>query len=84
MQITAIKNKKGKILTEEIQVLNRWKEYVEELYSKNINTKNTTTDDKRTAEKDWKGPTILLSEVEWVIKNMKNKKAQGIDEIQQR
>ena len=54
------------------------------IYSKNVvivNTTNTTIEDKRTVEKDRKGPTILLSEVEWAIKNMKNKKAQGIDEI---
>ena len=81
MRITAIKDTNGKLLTDEMQVLNRWKEYVEELYSKDINTTNTTIEDERTVEKDLKGPTILMSEVEWAIKNLRNKKAQGIDEI---
>lgn len=84
MKITAIKDNNGKLLTEETQVLNRWKEYVEELYNKDITTitaTTTTIEDEKTVEKDRKGPSILMSEVEWAIKNLKTKKAQGIDEI---
>ena len=68
-----IKDKEGKILFETNLIEDRWKEYISELYDdkdrKDIVIENTD------------GPPILISEVKYAMKNMKNNKAPGRDEI---
>jgi exonuclease III len=68
-----IKNKDGNILFETEAIVNRWTEYVEELF-----------DDKRgdnPIRSFLKGPSILKSEVEKGLKCMSTGKACGIDNI---
>ena len=70
-----IKSKSGEIIMEKAQVLQRWTEYIKELY-----------EDDRHKEKPWikksmHGPRILKAETEKAINRMKNNKATGPDEI---
>ena len=69
-----IKSKDGSILIDKADVLNRWSEYIEELF-----------DDEReklpTINKEIDGPPILKDEVEAAIKRMKSGKATGPDNI---
>ena len=68
-----IKNKKGDILFETNEIMDRWTEYVEELFH-----------DSRSEQKlksFLQGPEILTSEVEKALKWMKIGKASGIDNI---
>ncbi|CAF1302854.1 unnamed protein product [Adineta ricciae] len=69
-----IKSKSGTILMEKHDILNRWSEYIEELF-----------DDNRAAKpiikKNIEGPTIMKDEVRKAIKSMKTNKATGPDGI---
>ena len=68
-----ISDKNGKMLFDSEEVTNRWVECVNELY---FDERGSPPD---ISNKD--GYVILQSEVEWVIKNLKNGKAGGNDEI---
>ena len=61
-------------MTEREDVLQRWKEYVEELY-------NDERGDKPNYEVVEPGPPILKEEVEKAVKRMKRRKAVGSDGI---
>ena len=69
-----IKAKDGSVLLEKEEILERWSEYIEELF-----------DDNRTAlpelRKNISGPKILKSEIEAAINKIKKNKAQGPDNI---
>ncbi|GFO09383.1 RNA-directed DNA polymerase from mobile element jockey-like [Plakobranchus ocellatus] len=65
-----IKSKDGTMLTEKSEILNRWSEYVEDLF-KDDRCK------KPKIKKNIESPTILKEEVEAAIKKMKNGKATG-------
>ena len=68
-----IKSKDGNVLIDRTDVLNRWSEYIEELF-----------DDEReklTINKEIDGPPILKEEVKAAIKKMKLGKATGPDNI---
>ena len=71
---TVIKDRNGNILTDRNEVLERWREYVEELYS-----------DQRGEKPDFgdiePGPPILKGEVQKVVKNMKWRKSEGSDGV---
>ena len=71
---TIIQDKDGNILTERLQVLKRWEEYVKELYG-----------DKRSERPDFgeatPGPYILKREVEKALGRMKWRKAEGNDGV---
>ncbi|GFO20090.1 endonuclease-reverse transcriptase [Plakobranchus ocellatus] len=69
-----IKSKDGTMLMEKKEILNRWAEYVEDLF-KDDRCK------KPKIKKNIEGPTILKEEVEAAIKKMKNGKATGPDNI---
>jgi hypothetical protein len=80
---TTIKNETGELLTEPESVRNRWKEYVEVLYDKNgkPKTEEMGIEDKEEVCDDCKGPGILASEITAAVKEMKNNKAVGVDNI---
>jgi hypothetical protein len=58
-------------------VKERWREYTEELYRKDLRVK----DEQLTKEVYEKEPVILESEVEWAICQLKDNKAPGMDGI---
>ena len=72
MNSTCIKAKNGDILMMKQEILDRWTEYIEELF-----------DDERgelpKISKDTEGPKILQDEVENAIKKLKKNKACGPD-----
>jgi hypothetical protein len=69
-----IKSKTGSILMEKSEILNRWSEYIQELFD----------DDrlpKPNIKKNIEGPPIMKDEVRQAIKSIKNNKATGSDGI---
>ena len=70
-----IKSKSGEIIMEKAQVLQRWTEYIKELYE------DDRHEEKPWIKKDMQGPRILKAEIEKAINHMKNNKATGPDEI---
>ena len=71
---TIVKDRNGNILSERIDVLNRWREYVEGLYR-----------DDRGEKPEFDGcelgPPILRNEIEKAVRGMKWRKAEGSDGI---
>jgi hypothetical protein len=80
---TAINGKDGKLLTEPQEVMNRWKEYTEELYCRDSKPKMEELDveNEEDVEEDGMGPTLLESEIKEAIRAMKCGKAVGVDGI---
>ena len=80
---TAIKDHNGSLLTDKMNIRGRWKTYIEDLYNKpNKPTQEELQLEKEEEiEEDFKGPSILQSEVEEAIRHMKKKKSEGIDNI---
>ena len=73
---TALRNKNGDVIYEKEQVLDRWVEYIGELFNDNrpeILPETSTT--------ELTGKDILRSEVEAAIKSMRNGKTTGNDKI---
>jgi hypothetical protein len=62
------------------QVLKIWEIYVEELYDRASRPENLNVESEEVDE-DHKGPHILLSVVEKAIKEMRDKKATGDDDV---
>ena len=80
-----VSDKQGRLLNETNEVKNRWKEYVEELYR----SEDGELHDNQGLEKEEEtqgreediGPEVLGDEVRAAIKELKNNKAEGIDNI---
>ncbi|CAF4403007.1 unnamed protein product [Didymodactylos carnosus] len=81
--IHTIKNKDGTLLTDPKLMRQRWKEYIEELYAKDDQPTEEEIDleSEMDVEVDNAGPGILDDEIEAAIRQMKDKNAEGIDEI---
>jgi hypothetical protein len=72
------------LLIYEDQIRNRWKEYIEELYvEENVPSGIEMSDNTQQASNnaDEQGPSILKEEIRRAIKEMKLRKAEGIDGI---
>jgi hypothetical protein len=69
-----IKSKNGTILMDKQDILNRWSEYIEELFDDNRASKPNI-------KKSIEGPPIMKDEVRQAIKSMKLNKATGPDGI---
>lgn len=76
----ALRSKTGEILITAEQKVNRWKEYLEELYTSHFN--GNILEEENCVEEEDKRDYILQSEIDFAIENLKNKKACGMDEIQ--
>src|SRR6266576_1795586 len=76
-----IEDKNGEIITDEKEVANRWKEYIEDLYNSHEKKNREMIEQEWEVREDEIGPEILKEEVILAIKEMKNGKAVGIDEI---
>ena len=73
-----IKDEEGNIITEGQAVLNRIREYTENLYRKPVNETEGNRIDLSDGEQE---PNVLIDEVRKAIKQLKNGKAAGVDEI---
>jgi len=62
-------------------VLKIWENYVTELYDRTNRPENLEVEPEEEADTDEKGPYILQSEVEKSIKEMRNRKATGDDNV---
>lgn len=79
----AIQDKSGFLLNDPDKVRKRWQEYIEELYGTCDKPKieEFGLEQEGNVEEDDKGPELLVDEIRVAIKEMKNKKAEGIDGI---
>ena len=69
-----IKSKEGTIIVEKEEILERWAEYINDLF-------NDDRIEKPTILKNMDGPKILKSEVESSLHKLKRNKAAGPDEV---
>ncbi|XP_071580973.1 uncharacterized protein [Temnothorax nylanderi] len=74
----AIEDKSDKILWESNDIVERWRQYCEELYKEDTVAENGEQAIKMTNERE---PPILKSEVEEAITHLKPNKAPGLDEV---
>ena len=82
-QNDGIEDNSGKLLTDGIEIRERWKEHIEELYSKDNKPtwEEMNVENEKLVEIDNVGPAILESEIIEAINRMKINKAEGIDGI---
>ena len=71
-----IKDKNGRDLVDTEEIKKRWKEYMEELYKKDLNEPDYYNDVFSHPE-----PDILECEVKWALRSTAVNKASGYDEI---
>jgi len=79
----AIKDRNGEMLIEREDVKNRWKEYVGELYCSCDKPKydELGIELEKDVDEDNKGPEILEEEISKAIRELKNGKAVGMDDV---
>src|SRR5664279_1800877 len=80
-RIKSVKNKQGIVLTEPVQVKERWKEYFDQLYNDPNEMNEQYLEDLPEVHNEEDIPNIGIDEVRSVIRRMKTKKAPGIDNI---
>ena len=76
-RVEVIKDEQGNNLTEERDIKNRWKEYVENLYMRNNQIKDNFTKSIPLENE----PNILEEEVRLALKELANNKSPGVDNI---
>lgn len=79
----AIKNEEGDILTEEVEIMNRWKEYFQKLLNTQVETQQENEEDQ-VSEEEERGneeDKITKEELKEAINELKNGKAPGSDRI---
>jgi hypothetical protein len=67
------------MLVDQKQVFKIWETYAEELYDRSNRPENLNVEPE--VDEDHKGPHILRSEAEKAIKEMRNKRATGDDDV---
>src|SRR6218665_2267956 len=79
----AIKDKDGTLLTEPEEIQRRWQEYMETLYDTDGTPKleDMGVEEENEVSLEAQGPSLLESKIRMAIKEMKNKKSTGIDNI---
>jgi hypothetical protein len=80
IQNIGIEDSQGNRIVDQKQMLKIWENYVTELYDR-PNRPETLEVETEEVDTDEKGPYILQSEVEKAIKEMRNKKATGDDDV---
>ena len=86
---TSIKNKKGKVLTETKEIMERWKEYFKELMetetekngNENVYTNEQEKERRKKRRRDENNEEIKIEELEVAIRKIKNGKSPGHDRI---
>ena len=79
----SVKDKEGNVIDDPSEVREHWRMYIESLYDKDGKPQNEDLkiEEEREVDEDEKGPEILRSEVMAALKEMKEGKAVGVDEI---
>ena len=77
-QLNVICDKMGNTLKESRQILERWQEYCSGMYDMSDSEDMYEIHEPMTAETE---PEPSLDEITWAIKNLKNGKSPGCDEI---
>jgi hypothetical protein len=80
IRTAGIEDFQGNMIVDQKHVLNIWEIYVEELYDRANRPENMNMEPEE-VDADHKGPHILRSEAEKVIKEMKDKKASRDDDV---
>ena len=75
--LKVIKNKQGEVLTENEQILGRWREYCSEMYSE----PQMSDAPEQEVEVDEKEPEPLIEEVRWALKEISDGKSPGCDDV---
>ena len=75
--LKVIKDKQGKVLTENNDILERWREYCSEMYCASL---NSNASESLEFEGDLE-PEPLLEEVRWAIDQISNGKSPGCDDV---
>jgi hypothetical protein len=76
-----IENSQGNMIVHQKQVLKIWEIYVEEIYDQAHEPENLNVELEEEVDEDHKVPHILRSEVEKVIKEMRDKKTTRDDDV---
>ena len=76
---TTVQDRSGKCLTEERQILNRWKEYCSKLYNYKANGDPSVLNCPQTDTED--DNPILSREVEAAVQSLKKGKSAGVDNM---
>ena len=80
-QIDSVKDKNGKVLTNENGVRKRWKEHFCEGLNRPNPSEPAEIDNNQIEELDIDVTPPTKEEIRWALRNMKNRKADGIDNI---
>ena len=78
-KVTTVKDRPGKCLTGERQILNRWREYCSELYNYKANGDPSVLNCPQTDTED--DHPILCREVETAVQSLKKGMSAGVDNI---
>jgi len=81
IQNIGIEDSQGNRIVEQSQVLIVWENYITELHDRPNRPVTLKVEPEEEVDADEKGPYILQSEVEKAIKEMRNKKATGVDDV---
>jgi hypothetical protein len=79
IRTVGIEDSQGNMIVDQKQVLKIWEIYVEELYDRVNRAENLNVEPEEEVDADHKG--ILRSEMEKAIKEMRDKKATGDDDV---
>ena len=75
--LKVIKNKQGEVLTENEDILGRWREYCSEMYS----APQTSDTSNQEVEVEFQEPEPLVDEVRWALNEISNGKSPGCDDV---
>ena len=81
IQNIGIEDCQGNRIVEQSEVLKVWENYITELHDRPNQPVTLEVEPEEEVDADEKGPYILRSEVEKAIKEMRNKKATGDDDV---
>ena len=81
IQSIVIEDSQGNRRVDQRKVLKIWEDYITELYDLSNRPESLEVEPEEEVDTDEKGPHILQSEVEKAIKEMRNRKATGDDDI---
>ena len=76
--LKVIKDKKGEVLTENNEIINRWREYCSEMYSSAAQNSNASNSQVDYFDEE---PEPLLEEIRWALDQISNGKSPGCDDV---